>query len=79
MLVHDDLGCRMKTFYEQIPKTKLMRKCPVAIRIDGRAFHTFTRGFHKPFDEVLIKSMPGNNEILMRKYSGLCSWLHAVK
>ena len=57
MPVHDDLGVRMKTFYEQIPKTKLMRRCPVAIRIDGKAFHTFTRGFHKPFDEVLIKSM----------------------
>lgn len=57
MPVHDDLGVRMKTFYEQIPKTKLMRRCPVAIRIDGRAFHTFTRGFQKPFDEVLIKSM----------------------
>ena len=57
MPVHDDLGVRMKTFYEQIPKTKLMRRCPVAIRIDGRAFHTFARGFQKPFDEVLIKSM----------------------
>lgn len=42
MSVHDDLGCRMKTFYEQIPKTKLMRRCPVALRIDGKAFHTFT-------------------------------------
>lgn len=34
MPVHDDLGIRMKTFYEQIPKTKLMRRVPVAIRID---------------------------------------------
>lgn len=65
MPVHDDLGVRMKTFYEQIPKIKLMRRCPVAIRIDGKAFHTFTRGFQKPFDEVLIKSYAGNNEIPM--------------
>ena len=34
MSVHDDLGTRMKEFYEQIPKTKLMRRTPVAIRID---------------------------------------------
>lgn len=27
MSVKDDLGVRMKTFYEQIPKTKLMRRC----------------------------------------------------
>lgn len=45
MPVHDDLGIRMKTFYEQVPKTRLIRRCPVAIRIDGKAFHTFTRGF----------------------------------
>ena len=69
MLVHD-LGCRMKTFYEQIPKTKLMRKCPVAIRIDGRAFHTFTRGFHKPFDEVLIKSMQETMKYLCENIQG---------
>ena len=45
MPVHDDLGTRMKDFYEGIPKTKLMRRTPVIIRIDGKAFHTFTRGF----------------------------------
>lgn len=70
MPVHDDLGCRMKTFYEQIPKTKLMRRCPVAIRIDGRAFHTFTRGFQKPFDEVLIKSMQETMKYLCENIQG---------
>jgi len=70
MPVHDDLGVRMKTFYEQIPKTKLMRRCPVAIRIDGKAFHTFTRGFHKPFDEVLIKSMQGTMKYLCENIQG---------
>lgn len=70
MPVHDDLGCRMKTFYEQIPKTKLMRRCPVAIRIDGKAFHTFTRGFHKPFDEVLIKSMQETMKYLCENIQG---------
>lgn len=36
-----DLAKRMKD-YESVPKTKLMRRTPVAIRIDGKAFHTFT-------------------------------------
>lgn len=31
----DDLGNRMKTFYEEIPKTRLMRRTPVVVRIDG--------------------------------------------
>lgn len=70
MPAHDDLSVRMKTFYEQIPKTKLMRRCPVAIRIDGKAFHTFTRGFQKPFDEVLIKSMQGTMKYLCENIQG---------
>ena len=57
MPVHDDLGKRMKTYYEAIPKTSLMRRTPVAIRIDGKAFHTFTRGFEKPFDTLLVNVM----------------------
>ena len=60
----------MKTFYEQIPKTKLMRRCPVALRIDGKAFHTFTRGFHKPFDEVLIRSMQETMKYLCENIQG---------
>ena len=70
MPVHDDLGIRMKTFYEQIPKTKLMKRCPVAIRIDGKAFHTFTDGFQKPFDEVLIKSMQETMKYLCENIQG---------
>ena len=70
MPVHDNLGCRMKEFYEQIPKTKLMRRCPVVIRIDGKAFHTFTRGFQKPFDEVLIKSMQETMKYLCENIQG---------
>ena len=36
MPLHNDLGTRIKTYYEQIPKTKLMRRTPAAIRIDGK-------------------------------------------
>lgn len=53
----DELGTRMKEFYEEIPKTRLMRRCPVILRIDGKAFHTFTKGFQRPFDNVLIQTM----------------------
>ena len=34
MPTHDDLGLRMKEFYESVPKTRLMRRTPVMIRID---------------------------------------------
>lgn len=70
MPVHDDLGCRMETFYEQIPKTRLMRRCPVVIRCDGRSFHTFARKFQKPFDEVLIKTMQETMKYLCENIQG---------
>lgn len=65
-----NLGQRMKTFYEQVPKTRLVRRMPVAIRIDGKAFHTFTRGFQKPFDEVLGNAMVNTMEYLCRNIQG---------
>ena len=70
MPVNDELGKRMKEYYEGIPKTKLMRRTPVAIRIDGKAFHTFTRDFQKPFDEVLIKSMQETMKYLCENIQG---------
>lgn len=70
MPVHDNLGTRMKTFYEQIPKTKLMRRTPVIIRIDGKAFHTLTSGFKRPFDEVLIKTMQETTKYLCENIQG---------
>lgn len=70
MSVHDELGKRMKTFYEQIPKYKLMRRTPVIIRIDGKAFHTFTKGFQKPFDHVLMKSMQNTMKYLCENIQG---------
>ena len=70
MPVRDDLGTRMKTFYEQIPKTKLMRRMPVMIRIDGKAFHIFTRGFQRPFDEILIKTMQETTKYLCENIQG---------
>jgi tRNA(His) 5'-end guanylyltransferase len=38
----DSLGDRMKT-YESVTQSFVMRRTPVIIRIDGRAFHTFTK------------------------------------
>jgi len=69
MPVHDDLGIRMKT-YEKIPRTRLEKKVPVAMRIDGKAFHTFTKGFQKPFDEILIKSMQETMKYLCENIQG---------
>lgn len=70
MPIHDDLGTRMKTYYEGIPQIKLMRRTPVIIRIDGKAFHTFTRGFRKPFDEIMVKTMQETTKYLCENIQG---------
>lgn len=53
----DNLGDRMKSNYENRSKTSLLRRTPIIIRLDGKAFHTFTRGLQKPYDTILMKTM----------------------
>lgn len=48
----DDLGSRLKK-YEKINRQYVLPQIPVFVRIDGKAFHTFTQGFDKPFDKTL--------------------------
>lgn len=43
--------------YESLTEQRLMSGCPVVIRLDGRSFHTFTKGMKRPFDERLSKAM----------------------
>lgn len=66
---YDALGERMKK-YEYVTRTHLMTRTPVIIRIDGKAFHTFTRGFKKPFDEILVKSMQETMKYLCENVQG---------
>ena len=63
------LAKRMKK-YEAVPKNALMRRTPVLIRVDGRAFHTFTKGFQKPFDDVLMRVMQDTMKYLCENIQG---------
>ena len=64
-----DLANRMKE-YEKRNQYYLQKRTPVAIRVDGRSFHTFTKGFQKPFDEVLIKSMQETAKYMCENIQG---------
>ena len=65
----DSLGDRMK-YYEYVTRNYLTRKLPVICRIDGKAFHSFTRGLKKPFDEIFIKSMQDTMKYLCENVQG---------
>lgn len=58
----DSLGDRMKSNYENRSKTYLTRRSSTIMRLDGKAFHSFTRHFKKPYDEYFHEAM---NETMM--------------
>lgn len=66
---NDSLEKRMKS-YETIPKNFLTRHIPVIIRLDGKAFHTFTRGMKKPFDNILMQTMQETMKYLCENIQG---------
>lgn len=65
----DTLGDRMKS-YENIPRISLEKKKPVIIRLDGKAFHSFTRGMRRPFDEVLLRTIQATAKYLCENIMG---------
>lgn len=69
-MINDEIGTRMKHYYEEIPKIRLVRRTPVCIRLDGKAFHTFTRGLKRPFDDILIHTMQDTMKYLCEQIQG---------
>lgn len=64
------IGDRMKNNYENITRYYLTRRMPVIIRVDGRSFHTFTKGFKKPFDDIFVKTMQDTMKYLCENIQG---------
>jgi tRNA(His) 5'-end guanylyltransferase len=52
----DALGARIKRYEQAYNHTLTPRSC-LFIRVDGKAFHTYTRKMQKPFDQNLIDVM----------------------
>jgi tRNA(His) guanylyltransferase len=76
----DNLGDRMKQ-YEAVSKTKLMCRTPVIIRLDGKAFHSYTKRFTKQIDPSLNES-PFScklHDVMMAVSVGLCQEIQNAK
>ena len=63
----DSLGDRMKSYEELSTSRRLMPNCPIYARIDGRAFHTFCRGLHKPYSTAFIMAMEETCKYLVKE------------
>jgi tRNA(His) 5'-end guanylyltransferase len=66
----DALGDRIKEFYENRFRITLPRKAYTIIRIDGKAFHTYTKGLYRPFDKYLMEDMDATASYLCQNIMG---------
>lgn len=63
------LGERMK-LYEHQTRLTLPRRTYTLVRVDGRAFHSFTRGMDRPFDTGLVEDMDATALALCQGMAG---------
>jgi tRNA(His) 5'-end guanylyltransferase len=66
----DSLGDRMKKQYEHRTRIFLPRRTYTFMRVDGKAFHTYTKGCKRPFDEDLMTAMDEAAKELCKTISG---------
>lgn len=64
-----DLGDRMKA-YEETFRNVLPVRMPAVIRLDGKAFHTLTRGCERPFDKGLRDALVLATEAILEEIPG---------
>lgn len=69
MSTKDSLGDRLKD-REGRSQTYLIRRAYTLIRIDGKAFHSYTRGFKRPFDDDLRSDMQRTTLHLCKNIQG---------
>lgn len=68
--MNDAIGARMKSQYEQRARLMLPRRTYTVVRLDGRAFHTYTRGLDRPFDQRFINDMAQTTRFLCQEVQG---------
>lgn len=68
----DALGDRIKSQYEDRTRFFLPRRTYTVIRVDGKAFHTLTKGFKRPFDKKLMDMMDNTAIALCKEIQGAC-------
>ncbi len=70
------LGDRMKQ-YENIHNSKIPTEHYYIIRLDGKNFSKFTKGFKKPFDSNFVRAMNNTQIDLLNKFNANTSYSHS--
>ena len=66
----DTIGDRMKESYENRYRFYFPNRLPIIIRIDGKAFHTYTKGLNRPFDKLFMTAMQKTTLDLVKNIGG---------
>ena len=66
----DELGDRIKKFYEDRTRFLLPRRAYTILRIDGKSFHSYCKGLKQPFDQGLIDDMDATACYLCKNIQG---------
>ena len=72
----DDLGDRMKRDYEDRTRFLLPRRTYTLLRIDGKAFHRYTRDCARPYDLDLMADMDAATIAVCERIDGIV--FHAI-
>jgi tRNA(His) 5'-end guanylyltransferase len=70
----DELGDRMKLYERLGSGARLLPLLPVLARVDGRAFHAFTRGLERPYDARLSRMMVETTVALVRETNAVLGY-----
>jgi tRNA(His) 5'-end guanylyltransferase len=65
------IGDRMKNNYENRYRIFLTRRIPTIIRLDGKSFHTLTKSYKRPFDDIFMGFMSSTAITLCREIQGV--------
>lgn len=73
----DDFGDRMKMYEGIEAKRKLNPYTPIIIRVDGKGFSKFTKGFVKPFDPRLSGAMNATCKTLVEETGAIIGYVQS--
>lgn len=70
----DNLGDRMKTLEALEAERYCMPRLPIMLRLDGKAFHSFTQGLKRPYDKTFSDSMIETTKQLVKETNAIVGY-----
>jgi len=70
----DSFGDRMKQYESPTTSRVAFKGLPIVARLDGKAFHTFTKGLKRPYDTRLTELMVALTKELVDRYGASCGY-----